>query len=87
MKKIKPIQIWVDGKNVNGTVLNLKVVQDNLKDTATFYYSILDDKLNKLTEGNLTMRGDDYDKYSTNEDAFNYAAFALSLELNGDFIM
>lgn len=41
MRAIEPVQVWFNGVEMQANRLNLYVINDNLKDTATFYYSLL----------------------------------------------
>jgi hypothetical protein len=86
MKTIQPISIWQNGENVEATILNAYVVNDNLSNSATFYYSLLNNNLNSLNQGNLTMTGDDYLKYETNLYAYDWVAAQLKLTITGDYI-
>ena len=58
MKTISPIQTWVNGKSVNATIFNLYVIGGTLGSSASFYYSLLDDSLAQVSQGNLTMSGE-----------------------------
>jgi len=57
MKSIQPIQIWNDGVNKEVTQLYSYVINDNLKDSATFYYSLLTSSNQIVSEGNIQMSG------------------------------
>lgn len=41
MRAIEPVQVWFNGVEMEANRLNLYVINDNLKDTAVFYYSLL----------------------------------------------
>jgi len=41
MVPIQPVQVWFNGVEMEANRLNLYVINDNLKDSATFYYSLL----------------------------------------------
>lgn len=41
MKAIEPVNIWVNGAVKQANVLNLYVVNDDLKSSCTFYYALL----------------------------------------------
>lgn len=41
MRAIEPVQVWFNGVEMEANRLNLYVINDNLKDSATFYYSLL----------------------------------------------
>lgn len=40
-KAIEPVSIWSNGQSQEAVVLNLISVNDNLQNSATFYYSLL----------------------------------------------
>jgi hypothetical protein len=81
MKKIKSVQIWDNGGNIEATKFQLNAVNVNLENSATFYYSLLDENNMKLREGNLYMDGKDYQNWQSDEFAWNWAAEKLNLEL------
>ena len=82
MKQINPVAMWVNGKNVNAIFINLYSVNDNLSNSATFYYQLLSAENESLTSGNLTMLGDDYITWGNAQD-INLAAFQwASKQLN-----
>lgn len=86
--KIKPVQIWKNGSLKEAQWLNSYVISDNLKDSATFYYSL--STLNQteegesvgeiLADGNLTMGGEIYQGWETNEYAWEWVMNSLGLE-------
>lgn len=41
MRAIQPVQVWFNGEEMEANRLNLYVINDNLKDSATFFYSLL----------------------------------------------
>lgn len=75
-KAIEPVAIWTNGQTDEAVVLNLISVNDNLDNSATFYYSLLGaSPVNQsevaaeptpavggatLTQGNLTLGPDEY---------------------------
>lgn len=89
MKQIQPVSIWFNGVPTNANIFNLYSINDNLKDSATFYWALFDGTLeelgNKLAEGNLTMDGADYTTYSTstssNDFAYTWGATKLNLTI------
>jgi hypothetical protein len=81
MKKIKSVQIWDNGGNIEATKFQLNAVNVNLENSAPFYYSLLDENNMKLREGNLYMDGKDYQNWQSDEFAWNWAAEKLNLEL------
>ena len=87
MKTIAPITIWFNGKNYTATIFSLNCINDNLKDSAIFYYQLLDANLLQLAQGNLTMSLPDYaTDWSTNNSAYLWAATQLGLTITGDYI-
>ena len=85
MKQINPVSMWVNGKNTNAIFINLYSVNDNLKDSATFYYALLSAENETLASGNLTISGNEYVTWGTNDDvnlaAFEWACLKLNLTL------
>jgi hypothetical protein len=73
MKQIQPVSIWYNGNQIEATQLNAYVINDNLVDSATFYYALLNADNISLTKGNLYMTGFDYEAYNTSPDANEYA--------------
>jgi hypothetical protein len=86
MKIINPVNIWQNGENLEATLLNASNVQDNLDTSATFQYSLLDSNQNALSQGSLTMGGQDYQDYSTNTYAWDWIATQLNLTIIGDYV-
>jgi hypothetical protein len=91
MKTIEPILIWVNGTQDEGTILNAYCINDNLSTSATFYYQILSETVDltigqQLTQGNLTMTGEEYQAWQTNEYAYDWVAEQLNLTITGDYI-
>jgi hypothetical protein len=85
MKQIQPIQIWVNGQQQTATLFNLIIINDNLSNSATFYYQLLDADAVKLADGNLTMGEPTYDQWGTatdvNQWAYEWAATELNITL------
>jgi hypothetical protein len=76
MKQIEPIQIWVNGQLQTGSWINAYIINDNLKDNATFYWGIFSSENdgNKLSDGNLTIVEPDYSVWDSTAD-INLAAY------------
>jgi hypothetical protein len=85
MKTIDPVFIWVNGTQDEGTILNAYCINDNLSTSGTFYYSILSDAQQQLAQGNLTMTGEDYQAWQTNDYAYDWVAEQLNLTITGDY--
>ena len=41
MRAIEPVSVWFNGAEMQANRLNLYVINDNLKDSATFYYALV----------------------------------------------
>ena len=85
MKQIQPISIWVNGQQQTATLFSLIIINDNLLNSATFYWQLLDADAVKLADGNLTMGEPDYDVWGStvdvNQAAYYWAASKLSITL------
>jgi hypothetical protein len=85
MKQIQPLTIWVNGQEVTATLFNLIIINDNLLNSATFYWQLLDADAFKLQDGNLTMGEPDYDVWGASADinlaAYQWAATQLNITL------
>jgi hypothetical protein len=86
MKNITPISIWDNGTNQEASILNAYCINDNLSNSATFYYSLLSDTQSQLQQGNLTMTGEDYVGWATNDYAYDWVATQLNLTITGDYV-
>jgi len=76
MKQIQAIQIWVNGQEQTGNWINAYIINDNLQDSATFYWAIFssDTNGNQLSAGNLTISEPDYSVWDSTAD-INSAAY------------
>jgi hypothetical protein len=85
MKQIQPISIWVNGAQQTATLFSLIIINDNLSNSATFYWQLLDADASKLADGNLTISEPDYDVWGSTSDvnqaAYDWAASKLSITL------
>lgn len=85
MKQIQPLTLWVDGQQKVATEFNLNIIYDNLYNSATFYWELLDADVSKLADGNLTMGEPDYDVWGSSADinlaAYQWAATQLNITL------
>lgn len=89
MKTISPIQSWINGKSVTATIFNMYVIGGVLGSSASFYYSLLDENLANVAQGNLTMSGDAYLGWGNDDEyAWNWAASSdqLNLTIIGDYV-
>jgi hypothetical protein len=85
MKQIQPLTLWVNGQQKTATQFSLIIINDNLVDSATFYWQLLDADSVKLQDGNLTMDAADYAVWSSTQDinqsAYDWAANKLNITL------
>jgi hypothetical protein len=87
MKTILPIQTWTNGKSVEATIFNLYPIGGVLGSSASFYYCLLDDSLAQVSQGNLTMSGEAYAGWGSNDEyAWEFAAIELNLTITGDYV-
>lgn len=84
MKKITPVVFPLNLGTA--TILNAYCINDNLSTSATFYYALLSDSQVQLSQGNLTMEGQDYADWQTNQYALDFVANSLHLTIIGDYI-
>jgi len=85
MKQIQPFTLWVNGQQATATLFSLIIINDNLLNSATFYWQLLDAESVKLQDGNLTMDAADYAVWSSAQDinlaAYQWAASKLNITL------
>lgn len=91
MKTIEPVSIWDNGSVKEAKVLNAYAVNVTLGNSATFYYSLSaenDDQTlgAQVAQGNLTMTGDAYAKWTVDAYAWDWVAEQLNLTITGDYI-
>jgi hypothetical protein len=86
MKTIQSVQSWTNGQSVKATILNAYAVNVALGTSAIFYYSLLDDNQVMVAQGNLTMNGEDYQKWSVDQYAWDWIASELKLTITGDYV-
>lgn len=84
MKTISPVVFPLNLGTA--TILNAYCINDNLNNSATFYYSLLSDTQVQLSQGNLTMVGETYVGYATNDYAYNWVATELNLTITGNYV-
>ena len=86
MKTIEPISIWDKGTVQEAIILNAYCINDNLSTSASFYYSLLSNSMQQLAQGNLSMSGEVYDAWQTNDYAYDWVASQLNLTITGDYV-
>jgi hypothetical protein len=92
MKQIEPVQVWKNGEQLEATLLNATIVNDNLESACTFYYQLLTGGdgteampitySQSVAEGNISLSGEDYLGWNgSNDYAYDYIAEKLNLTL------
>ena len=84
MKTIKPVVFPLNLGTA--TILNAYCISDNLSTSATFYYALLSDTQAQLSQGNLTMEGQDYADWQTNQYAYDWVAAKINVTIIGDYV-
>lgn len=84
MKEILPVVFPLNLGTA--TILNAYCINDNLTNSAIFYYSLISDSKLQLSEGNLTMIGQDYENWETNDYAYNWVASQINVTIIGDYV-
>ena len=86
-KAIEPVSIWTNGTSQNANLFSMISISDNLLDSATFYYQLLDSDTTteqptetQLAQGNLTLGPTEYPTWDGSNDwIMNWAATQLNL--------
>jgi hypothetical protein len=91
MKKIKSVQIWDNGKNLDAKILNAYAINVSLGTSATFYYSLMTENEDgnagvQVRQGNLSMTGESYTKWNVDSYAWDWVAAELNLTIIGDYV-
>lgn len=93
MAQIQPVQVWYQGEERQASIFNLISNYDNLKDTATFQYQLIEivtispeqENSNVININYLTINGADYQQWDAEVDAnswvYQWAANQLNLVL------
>lgn len=90
MKEIQPVQIWSNGQNRTASILDARIINDDLKSSCTFYYelkeiSIEENLGQQLAQGNIFMSGEDYENWDdSNDSAYTYIAQKINVVIIGD---
>jgi len=82
MKQIQAVSIWYNGQMESATLFNMVCTNDNLIDSAIFYFALYVDANFQVADGVITMSGDDYISYSTSTTANDYAYQWGATQLN-----
>jgi len=85
MKYIQPISIYQNGDTVQAVILDAYAVNVVLGKSATFFFALLDEKLNQVSTGNLVMEGSDYASWEQDDQAWAWISEKLKVSITGDF--
>lgn len=85
---IQPVSSWTQGQTIQLNTFKLQLINDNLKDTATFYWQIGNNTPTGtevistwVQDGNLTMQSTDYANWNgSNSAAMDWAIGQLNLQ-------
>lgn len=80
-KAISSVSTWYNGQTVSATKLFLKCIDDDLDDSANYYYEIRTSADVPVAVGNIEMSGTDYTSRTGNTYTWNWAASLLGLTL------
>jgi hypothetical protein len=94
MKIIQPVTVWFNGQEIQSTILNAVVLNDNLKDSAIIQYQLMKENsmngyytyLEPVVQNQLTMSGEDYIAFISNDYAYSWLAEQLNLIITGEYI-
>lgn len=87
--------MWYNGVETPATVLSASVQNDNLQNSATFQYQLMTEATMPGSEysyaipvvtNSLTITGQDYLDWDTNDYAYNWIAIQLNLTITGEYI-
>jgi hypothetical protein len=74
--------IWTNGIEKKAIYLDVYSIADNLETEAKFYYTLADENHITLIAGNISIVGDDYIQWLTNNFSTNWIMNWISDKLN-----
>ena len=91
MKTIENVSIWDNGIVQQASVLNTYAINVTLNTSATFWYGLysvdVDGNVStQLAQGNLTMTGDAYTQWETDNYAWDWVGTQLNLIITGEYV-
>jgi hypothetical protein len=95
MKTIQPVKVWSNGQEQEATVLSAYASYDNLNNAATFSYQLMIEPpqvnnpitgLFPVASGTLSMTGEVYQNWETNDYAYDWVAEQLNLTIIGEYV-
>jgi hypothetical protein len=94
MKTIQPVTVWYNGQEVQATILGAICMNDNLQSSAQFQYQLLQEVpsmpgytyAQPVASNYLTMTGDVYEAWDSNDYAYDWIAEQLNLTITGPYV-
>ena len=96
MKTIQPVTVWFNGQEVEATILSASCMNDNLSISAIFNYQLIQQStypndpsmeyLYTVAQGSLSMTGEAYQNWETNDYAYDWVAQQLNLTITGNYV-
>lgn len=95
MKTIEPVSVWYNGADTSATILSASVQNDNLQNSATLQYQLMTEVTMPGSEYSypmpvvtnfLTITGQEYLDWDTNDYIYNWIATQLNLTITGEYI-
>jgi hypothetical protein len=95
MKTITPVTVWFNGQEIQAAILGAIAQNDNLVNSATFQYQLLQEVsmpgssyvyTQPVVTNYLNMTGDAYANWGDNDYAYNWIAEQLNLTITGNYI-
>ena len=90
MKTIEIVSIWDNGTIQQASILNAYAINVTLNTSATFWYGLYSQVngniSSQLAQGNLTMTGDAYTQWETDNYAWDWVAEQLNLVITGEYV-
>ena len=79
---VAKFKVWVEGKQVDASMIDVDCVEDDLATTANFRYTLKDSTGAQLAQGFIKMTGADYTQYSTQNNHAQRATNWVIQQLN-----
>ena len=91
MKTIEAVSVWDNGTVQQAVILNSYATNVTLNTSATFWYGLFTENADtslgiQVAQGNLTMTGDAYTQWQTDNYAWDWIAEQLNLTITGDYV-
>lgn len=96
MKAIQPVTLWVNGQQLTANQFDLRIVNDDLASSATFYFELINQVTTPgenpdsepqitntvLANGNSSLQGAEYDSWNDSADINDDAYTLIAAKLN-----